>query len=917
MHLSQAAVRAVVVPILLGAMVLSCGGDGPTDPPVPVATKLAFVTAPPSSASADEVLTPQPVIQLQDATGTAVPKAGVVVTASLEGGSVTGATATTASNGRATFTGLALNATVGSRTLRFDAPSLTGLTHSVTLTAGASSSIAPHSAANQAGFAGLPVEQPPSVKVSDAAGNPSAGVAVTFEVVGGGGSLTGATGVTGADGVATVGGWILGSVPGANAMSARAEGVSGSVTFTATSILAGDASTLPAAVQVGLVGQPIDSVPLVTVRKDGNPRPGVTVTFRVVTGGGSIAVAEVLTDYDGIATAGAWTLGSAPGENVVEADVPGYAVAPFRFRAWGVASLPASVAVHAGDGQVVDAGVPVPIAPAVRATDAGGAPLIGFPVTFEAGHSNGTVTGGSAVTDAQGVATVGSWQPPLSNGTFQLVALAQPLEAPLPGSLVVFSATVVDDTPGLIQKTGGQVWGEVGQAVDEKPRVRVTTSGGTPLENVAVQFAVEPGSGSIAGVDQVTDVNGEATLGSWTLGTTAGPQRVTATAGSASLAVVVEARPGLPASAIVVEGDGQAGLTFNPLAVAPRVRLLDQYGNPSPGTSVQWGVSSGGGVVVAALGTTDAAGEAWARWVLGGSVGQQQLKAEFSFAVAPIYFSASGQAVSSPFDIEVIYATPPTAEQQAAVNFAVGRWRAIIQNDLPPWLVNLEAGACDENQPAINRTVDDLLLVVDFSYIDGYNGILGSAGPCVLRGTSQLPAFGTIAIDEADAATLVSRGELRDVMIHELGHVLGIGTVWIRKLLLAGATSGDPRYIGSAGISGYRAMGGTDPSVAVEAGGGAGTALSHWRESTFDSELMTGYIGGTNNPLTRMTARSLTDLGYVVDDATADPLGFIPSLRRDAQAARARVPVRQLRERPLTGPIIVSYPDGTTRKVPR
>jgi hypothetical protein len=106
-------------------------------------------------------------------------------------------------------------------------------------------------------------------------------------------------------------------------------------------------------------------------------------------------------------------------------------------------------------------------------------------------------------------------------------------------------------------------------------------------------------------------------------------------------------------------------------------------------------------------------------------------------------------------------------------------------------------------------------------------------------------------------------------------------------------------------------------NVPVEGTGGPGTADSHWRESVFANELMTGFIGGNNNPLSKVTSRSLLDLGYAIDDATADPLGFTLNVRRDAQAARARVPLRHLRERPLSGPIIVIYPDGTTRKVPR
>jgi hypothetical protein len=60
----------------------------------------------------------------------------------------------------------------------------------------------------------------------------------------------------------------------------------------------------------------------------------------------------------------------------------------------------------------------------------------------------------------------------------------------------------------------------------------------------------------------------------------------------------------------------------------------------------------------------------------------------------------------------------------------------------------------------------------------------------------------------------------------------------------------------------------------VEAGGGAGTALSHWRESVFKNELMTGWISGTTQPLSATTIGSLADLGYSVSLSQADPFNI-------------------------------------------
>jgi hypothetical protein len=916
MRLTLQVQRSLILPALAG-LLLSCGGEGPVDPPDPVATKLAFVTAPPASASVSQVLSPQPVIQLQDATGTAVPKAGVVVTATLEGGTVpAGATATTTSSGRATFSGLALSAATGSRTLHFDAPGLTGLTHAVVLSAGATSVLSANSAASQTSAAGLPVAQLPSVKVADAAGNPAAGISVTFSVVAGNGELTDAVQQSAEDGVATVGAWALGLVPGTNSVRASAEGVAGSVTFTATGVLLGQATAQPPAVQVAVVGTEVGTAPSVTVVESGAPKAGALVRFRVMAGGGSVTVAEAATDAAGVASPGEWVLGAIAGENVLEVEVPGYSATAFRFRAWGVAQLPASLVLHAGNGQTADAGQVLPVAPAVRAQDAGGSPLVGFPVTFAlADEASGTITGASAVTNVEGVATVGSWQLPLPNGVVHLEANAPTLG----GTPVHFTATVFDDTPAQLEVVSGAITAQVATSVATLPRVRVRTIGGDLLAGVPVQFAVAGGGGSLTGATPVTNGAGEASPSSWTLGTVAGQQTVTAAAGAVTpITIAATATAGPPSAAVVVQGDNQTGPVYNPVLLDPAVRVEDQYGNPVSGAQVAYAVTLGGGRVIQTSQFSGTNGEARGRWTLGGTTGLNQLTANFpSLPIAPVQFSATATAVSSSFNIEVLYVGSPSAAEQAAVDAAVARWRTIVQGDIPDIEVTLAAATCTSSQPAINQVVDDVLIVVDFSNIDGLGGVLGSAGPCALRGSTFLPAFGTITIDGADATQLAASGELRDVMLHEMAHVLGFGTIWTYRNLLIGEGSGNPQYTGTAAKQAYYGLGGTQVNVPVEGTGGPGTADSHWRESVFANELMTGFIGGNNNPLSKVTSRSLLDLGYAIDDATADPLGFTLNVRRDAQAARARVPLRHLRERPLSGPIIVIYPDGTTRKVPR
>lgn len=117
-------------------------------------------------------------------------------------------------------------------------------------------------------------------------------------------------------------------------------------------------------------------------------------------------------------------------------------------------------------------------------------------------------------------------------------------------------------------------------------------------------------------------------------------------------------------------------------------------------------------------------------------------------------------------------------------------------------------------------------------------------------------------------------GTLTDVITHEMGHVLGIGTIWSHKGLLSDAGTSNPTFVGERAMEEFGALlgGGSVPTpVPAENRGGAGTRDSHWRETVFHNELMSGFIAAPNNPLSRVTVGSLEDLGYAVDLDAADP----------------------------------------------
>jgi hypothetical protein len=180
--------------------------------------------------------------------------------------------------------------------------------------------------------------------------------------------------------------------------------------------------------------------PSVIVRdRNGSPMKGVSVSFRVVVGSGSLNDTEAVTDASGIATAGEWTLSKTAGLNMVSATSGSLRV---DFAGFGLAGPPAIVIKEAGDEQYGLPGSPLVFPPTVSVRDANDNPVGGAVVTFEVTGGGGSLSGSStAVSDASGLARYEGWVIG-SNG-------AQSLSATVSGvPPVTFTATVTTDPCG-------------------------------------------------------------------------------------------------------------------------------------------------------------------------------------------------------------------------------------------------------------------------------------------------------------------------------------------------------------------------------------------------------------------------------------------------------------------------------------
>lgn len=563
------------------------------------------------------------------------------------------------------------------------------------------------------------------------------------------------------------------------------------------------------------------------------------------------------------------------------------------------------IAIVAGNFQLAKYGTSVNIAPAVRITNAAG-PVAGAQVVFAPASGSGSVTGGSAVTDANGVATVGSWTLSPAPGTNTLNVTSGTLSVSLSATAVPGPATTIEIVAGNNQS------GVERASVSTPPQVRVT-DGTFPIRFLQVDFALVSGGGTIVDPNQSTNAEGLATLGAWKLGS-AGVNTISATVRNTSLTTTFTATAAvLQVKAVtVVEGSGQTGFYGNFASERATVLVQNQFDGPAEGVQVTFSVTAGGGVITKAVDTTDVDGHAEIGSWRYGSTATQSLSAVAGVASPPppVSFTATASPVPpTAFKIDVRYPNgEPSAAVKAAFTQAAAKWSTIVVGDLDDIVL---AGAdvmgpyAIEGEPCIplvaNQTIDDVVIFAYVKPIDGAQGILGFATPIYTRDNDTTTVSGCMTFDQADMDELAAGGQLEATIAHEMGHVLGIGTLWENKEL-AKATcasnrpTANPYFIGGSARQAFRAALGagvawSDSMVPLEGTGSCfnGTRDGHPSEGIFVNELMTGYIDQFSNPLSAVSAGFLRDLGLTVNDAAADPYTIpygLPALRTTAPAGR-------------------------------
>ena len=154
------------------------------------------------------------------------------------------------------------------------------------------------------------------------------------------------------------------------------------------------------------------------------------------------------------------------------------------------------------------------------------------------------------------------------------------------------------------------------------------------------------------------------------------------------------------------------------------------------------------------------------------------LHARSSFMV-DVFGREAGQ-----FHIELVLATEMTGAQEEAFRDAAELWMSILaETELPDVTVNGTVDCSGKYEQSV-ETIDDLMIVAAVVEIDGPGQIVGRARPCRIRREPLLPYFGMMEFDAADLGRMERNGTLKPVILHEMAHILGIGSLWRALRLL-------------------------------------------------------------------------------------------------------------------------------------
>lgn len=614
----------------------------------------------------------------------------------------------------------------------------------------------------------------------------------------------------------------------------------------------------------------ISPTPTVRVSNSTGPQSGVSVSFRHHTG----SVNTVQTDQSGEAR-DEWRAGATGLQSLTAKLSTGDSVV---FTAEIIPAVPANIQFveHPGVAAVGSATSPI----VVWVLDSHDRSLPGVEVTFSVESGGGVIAGSAtATTDGQGRASLSSWQLGPSAPLQQLRASAGSFSNVLDihGAPVLFEA--VSDT---VQR------GHTGKLAPIAPAVRAIDALGQPMPDVPVAFVLPPStSGPFS---YITGPDGIVRLTDWVAAVEPGDNLVSAeTVGWPSRIGfrLIGVLPG-PARAEILSGSNQRGQVGNFLGPRPAVRFYDSTDIPIRLLPVTWSISSGTTLQhLPALSNYQGISAAEG-WRLGMTPGPVSVTVTAD-GIAPVTWTAEADPLPTgnyDIDIRIIDSYGLSAADSAEVLASATRWTRVLRTDLPPVTITAaDSVVCGDT---ITGTIDDLRINVIIQHIDGPGNVIGSVAPCVLRAGSLLPAVGLIWLDAADFVG-ITPGLLGDAMAHQIGHILGIGMLWVSKNLVDPfpPDGGGPAYVGPFARTAFHGLAAPGEETFSRHGvpiSGGYTSTGGPFSATLGHLINVGpeMMAVTVQPglvLSAISVAALRDLGYAASDAAAEPFTFPAFLR--------------------------------------
>ena len=548
--------------------------------------ELLIVSGNGQSGTAGLALNSAYVVRVNDSAGDPIPGVSVSWAVTTGGGTVLPASSTTDSNGQASATHT-LGTATGAQSVRASVGSLAPVVFTATAVAGGASvlvfTVQPTDA-----VAGEAITPAVEVVAHDEHGNRASSFsgAVTL-TLGGGGTVAGTTVRSATAGVVTFPGLSVSTAGSGYRLSASAPGVSGatSAAFDITApeeeepepdavvIVSGNGQTGPAGDALGAPYR------VRVVDAEGDPVPGVSVTWAIVSGGGSVSPGSSTTTSGGEASA-THTLGTGTGAQSVRATVSG--LTPVTFTATAVAGS-ASVLVFTVQPSDADEGVAITPAVEVMARDEHGNRATAFTgtvtLTLASGGGGGALDGTTQRTASSGVASFPGVSISAAGTGYRLAATASGVSGATSAAFDIIAPEEEEPQPeAVVIVSGNGQGGTVGETLDDPYVVRVTDADGTPVAGVTVAWAVTSGGGSVGAGSSTTNSSGQAST-THTLGTGTGSQSVRATvAGLPTVTFTATAAAGAPAELVFTTqpSDAAMGETISPPV---RVTVRDRFGN--------------------------------------------------------------------------------------------------------------------------------------------------------------------------------------------------------------------------------------------------------------------------------------------------------------------------------------------------